>query len=142
MNIDYNAVIEILKSFLNNEKVEILGISVGEERQVREAIKNLLTAYEKEKEKREKLEYEALEAKEYIEGLKAYKDRVNALKAEFEKEKEKNKELESDIQQKNFEIKCLNSDIKNMYCEEGVIAILEDNFCLSRDEAISILEEE
>jgi len=54
MNIDYNAVIEVLKSFLNNEKIEILGISVGEERQVREAIKNLLTAYEKEKEKNKK----------------------------------------------------------------------------------------
>ena len=103
MNIDYNAVIEILKSFLENEKAEILGISVGEERQVREAIKNLLTAYEKEK--------------------------------------EKNKELESDIQQKNFEIKCLNSDIKNMYCEEAVISILEDKFDLSKDEAIQILEE-
>ena len=51
MNIDYNAVIEILKSFLENEKTEILGISVGEERQVRDAIKNILTAYEKEKEK-------------------------------------------------------------------------------------------
>ena len=57
MNIDYNAVIEILKSFLENEKTEILGISVGEERQVREAIKNLLTAYEKEKEKVESFEY-------------------------------------------------------------------------------------
>ena len=56
MNIDYNAVIEILKSFLNNEKTEILGISVGEERQVREAIKNLLTAYEKEKEKNKKID--------------------------------------------------------------------------------------
>ena len=55
MNIDYNAVIEILKSFLNNEKIEILGISVGEERQVREAIRNLLTAYEKEKEKNKEL---------------------------------------------------------------------------------------
>lgn len=51
MNIDYNAVIEILKKFLDNDKIEILGISVGEERQVIEAIKNLLTAYEKEKEK-------------------------------------------------------------------------------------------
>ena len=57
MNIDYNAVIEILKSFLENEKTEILGISVGEERQVREEIKNLLTAYEKEKEKVESFEY-------------------------------------------------------------------------------------
>lgn len=56
MNIDYNAVIEILKSFLNNEKIEILGISVGEERQVKDAIRNLLTAYEKEKEKNEELE--------------------------------------------------------------------------------------
>ena len=57
MNIDYNAVIEILKSFLENEKTEILGISVGEERQVRDAIKNILTAYEKEKEKVESFEY-------------------------------------------------------------------------------------
>lgn len=56
MNIDYNAVIEILKSFLNNEKIEILGISVGEERQVKDAIRNLLTAYEKEKEKNKELE--------------------------------------------------------------------------------------
>lgn len=56
MNIDYNAVIEILKSFLNNEKIEILGISVGEERQVKDAIRNLLTAYEKEKEKNKKIE--------------------------------------------------------------------------------------
>lgn len=55
MNIDYNAVIEILKSFLNNEKIEILGISVGEERQVKDAIRNLLTAYEKEKEKNKEL---------------------------------------------------------------------------------------
>ena len=65
MNIDYNAVTEILKSFLDNEKTEILGISVGEERQVREAIKNLLTAYEKEKEKnknaRERIEYYLVE---------------------------------------------------------------------------------
>lgn len=59
MNIDYNAVIEILKSFLNNEKIKILGISVGEERQVKDAIRNLLTAYEKEKEKNKK-------AKEFI----------------------------------------------------------------------------
>ena len=70
--------------------------------------------------------------------LDNYKD----LAFNYEKEKEKNKELESDIQQKNFEIKCLNSDIKNMYCEEGVIAILEDNFNLSREEAINILREE
>lgn len=55
MNIDYNTVIEILKKFLDNEKIEILGISVGEERQVREAIKNLLTAYEKEKEDNKRL---------------------------------------------------------------------------------------
>ena len=55
MNIDYNAVIEILKSFLNNEMIEILGKSVGEERQVKDAIRNLLTAYEKEKEKNKEL---------------------------------------------------------------------------------------
>ena len=56
MNIDYDAVTEILKKFISNEKVEILGISVGEERQVRDAIKNILTAYEKEKEKNKELE--------------------------------------------------------------------------------------
>lgn len=72
MNIDYNAVMEILKNFLENEKTEILGISVGEEIQVRDAIRNLLTAYEKEKEKREKLEYEATEVEEYIKELKKY----------------------------------------------------------------------
>ena len=33
-------------------------------------LENFYTAYEKEKEKREKLEYEALEAKEYIKRLK------------------------------------------------------------------------
>ena len=65
MNIDYNAVIEILKSFLNNEKVEILGISVGEERQVKDAIKNLLTAYEKEKEKNKELEQENREIRDW-----------------------------------------------------------------------------
>lgn len=36
------------------------------------AIEILLTAYEKEKEKREKLEYEAEEAEEYIKELKKY----------------------------------------------------------------------
>ena len=103
-------------------------------------LKALLTAYEKEKGENVKLRLQDIPL---IEGeLKAYKDRVNELKQELEKEKEKNKELESDIQQKNFEIKCLNSDIKNMYCEEGVITILEDNFDLSREEAIQILEEE
>ncbi len=65
MNIDYNAVMEILKNFLENEKTEILGISVGEERQVKDAIRNLLTAYEKEKEKnknaRERIEYYLVE---------------------------------------------------------------------------------
>ena len=40
----------------NNEKIEILGISVGEEIQVKDAIRNLLTAYEKEKEKNKELE--------------------------------------------------------------------------------------
>ena len=41
-DIDYKAVMEIAESFINNEKVEILGISVGEERQVKQAIKNLI----------------------------------------------------------------------------------------------------
>ena len=56
MDIDYNAVMGIWKNFLENEKTEILGMSVGEERQVRDAIRNLLTAYEKEKEKNKELE--------------------------------------------------------------------------------------
>ena len=60
MNIDYNAVIEIIKSFFFFLKIEILGISVGEERQVRDAIKNLLTAYEKEKEKNKKIKWKPI----------------------------------------------------------------------------------
>ena len=62
-------------------------------------IETLLTAYEKEKEKREKLEYEALEAKEYIKRLKEchlqfgeitekkrWKDKIKAKKEELKKE--------------------------------------------------------
>ena len=83
MNIDYNAVIEILENFLNNEKTEILGISVGEERQVKEAIKNLLTAYEKEKEKQSK-EIEELKNTDlttvylngFYDGEKKVKDKI------------------------------------------------------------------
>lgn len=41
-NIDYKAVVEILENFLKKEKTEILGISVGEERQLRLAIENIL----------------------------------------------------------------------------------------------------
>lgn len=56
-----------------------------------EAIYTLLTAYEKEKGENVKLRLQDIPL---IEGeLKAYKDRVNELKAELEKEKEKNKEL-------------------------------------------------
>lgn len=42
MDIDYKAVVEILENFLKKEKTEILGISVGQERQVRLAIENLI----------------------------------------------------------------------------------------------------
>lgn len=76
MNIDYNAVIEILKKFLDNDKIEILGISVGEERQVRDAIKNILTAYEKEK-----------ETSHYIQS------QLDIANAKLIEEKEKNKIL-------------------------------------------------
>ena len=91
MNIDYNAVIEILKKFLDNEKIEILGISVGEERQVREAIKNLLTAYEKEKEKNKELSnsYDKL-AKECNEENR----RCMLLAVENQDLKEKNKKID------------------------------------------------
>ena len=41
-NIDYKAVVEILENFLKKEKTEILGISVGEEYQLRQAIENLI----------------------------------------------------------------------------------------------------
>jgi hypothetical protein len=66
MNIDYNAVIEILKNFLNNDKIEILGISVGEERQVKEAIKNLLISYEEKNKELEKEKEKNKNAKWYI----------------------------------------------------------------------------
>jgi len=108
-----------------------------------EAIETLLTAYEKEK---RLAEANLKDSEEFQDNMCNHRcilnSKVEELETELEKEKEKNKELESDIQQKNFEIKCLNSDIKNMYCEEGVIAILEDNFDLTREEAIQILGEE
>lgn len=98
MNIEYNAVIEILKKFLDNEKIEILGISVGEERQVRDAIKNLLTAYEKEKEANRKLDKEAQGYLEELAGDDSMNiRRIQELEAELEKEKEKNKEYENMI---------------------------------------------
>lgn len=82
MIIDYNAVIEILKNFLENEKTEILGISVGEERQVRDAIKNLLTAYEKEKEKNKNLEQENSFLKMMYRGTDEFKAIENLAKEE------------------------------------------------------------
>lgn len=55
-NIDYKAVVEILENFLKKEKTEILGISVGEEHQLRQAIENLIQEYKELKEER-KLAY-------------------------------------------------------------------------------------
>lgn len=82
MNIDYNATIEILKSFLENEKTEILGISVGEERQVRDAIKNLLTSYEKEKEKNDRYFKQNIEYQKTLEKLQKetiWKDKIKEI---------------------------------------------------------------
>lgn len=62
-DIDYKAVIEIINNFLNNEKAEIYGISVGEERQVRIAIENLLKERQADKDRIKELE-EALEETE------------------------------------------------------------------------------
>lgn len=56
-----------------------------------EFAETIITAYEKEKGENVKLRLQDIPL---IEGeLKAYKDRVNELKAELEKEKEKNKRL-------------------------------------------------
>ena len=66
MNIE--EAIKILDNFTTEHKLFNIKHSDGLE----EAIKILLTAYEKEKEKREKLEYEAEEAEEYIKELKKY----------------------------------------------------------------------
>lgn len=55
-SIDYKVVVEIIEDFLNNEKVEILGISVGEEHQLRMAIENLLKERQADKERIKELE--------------------------------------------------------------------------------------
>lgn len=60
-DIDYNAVIEIINNFLNNEKVEIYGISVGEEFQLRTAIENLLKERQADKDRIKKLQKQANE---------------------------------------------------------------------------------
>ena len=46
-----------------------------------------------------------------------------------------------DIQQLQFENNCLKEDIKNMYCEEAILTILQDEFDLTRAEAQNILKE-
>lgn len=48
MEIDYKAVIEIIESFLQNEKIQITGISCGKEYEFRTAIENLLKAYKED----------------------------------------------------------------------------------------------
>ena len=134
MNIEES--VEYLKKCLNDE----YNFKNATRKKDKEAIETLLTAYEKEKGENVKLRLQDIPL---IEGeLKAYKDRVKELKEELEKEKEKNKELESDKEQLKYEIDCLKNDIKNMYCEEAVITIIEDNFDLSREEVIQILGEE
>lgn len=55
-DIDYNAVIEIINDFLNNEKVEIYGISYGEEFRLRQAIENLLKERQADKDRIKELE--------------------------------------------------------------------------------------
>jgi len=55
-DIDYKAVIEIINNFLNNEKVEIFGISAGEEFQLRQALENLLKERQADKDRIKELE--------------------------------------------------------------------------------------
>lgn len=55
-NIDYKAVVQILENFLKKEKTEILGISVGEEYQLRQAIENLIKENKELEEKNKELE--------------------------------------------------------------------------------------
>jgi len=68
-----------------------------------EAIETLLTAYEKEKEKKEKLEYEELEANEYIKELRKYieKNKIRIPMPE-EYQKPKNWGEEVTIQTKEY----------------------------------------
>lgn len=95
MNIDYNAAIEILKSFLENEKTEILGISVGEERQVKDAIRNLLTAYEKEKEKNKEYNMGIKNLISQIESaIDFMKTNKSKIKVDMYKQKEEDLKLE------------------------------------------------
>lgn len=62
MDIDYKAVVEILENFLKKEKTEILGISVGEEYQLRQAVENLI---QENKELKEKVNV-LVQEKEYL----------------------------------------------------------------------------
>lgn len=92
--IDYKAVIEIIENFLNNKKVEILGISVGEEHQLRTAIENILKERQADKEKIKELEkYETYYQNErnlldsYI-SKTLIEEEINRLKYDVSKIKE------------------------------------------------------
>lgn len=76
----------------------------------------------------------------YEEGSKDLEQIEKEHKEENGRLREEITELEMDKQQQKFEINCLNSDIKNMYCEEAILSILEDEFDLSKNEAMNILE--
>ena len=54
--------------------------------------------------------------------------------------KNKFEELKLKLKEKDKEIKQLKEDIKKMYDEEVIISILEDEFNISRNEALSLLE--
>jgi len=67
--IDASAVIQIIEDFYKNRNIEILGISVGEEYQFKEALRNILALYNKEKEKNKELELCLKSEEKYSEGL-------------------------------------------------------------------------
>lgn len=96
-----------------------------------QAIDTVVTAYEKEKGENVKLRLQDIPL---IEGeLKAYKDRVNELKAELEKEKEKNKKAIDFINERK---KTVNKDMA-----EGT-RLQVGTFMWQVDELLEILKEE
>ena len=87
------------------------------------------------------------EAKRLFEAIMKIADERDEFEYKYNKALEDLVKLEKarqadkvNIEQLQFAVECLEGDIKNMYHEDVVLDILEEELNIDRDEAIEILE--
>lgn len=105
------------------------------------ALKHILSDYKKvvNELKKYKNMYEA-EHEIHKTRNEQLKRKENSIQSAL-KLKNKFEELKLKLKDKDKKIKQLKQDIKEMYDKEVIISILEDEFNISRNEALSLLEE-